>query len=218
MAELDLIPADYRNWMTRRVMTRQYVVAFVILNIIILTSSGLLAMLSRNAMVHVRELQSQSAITAQQQSRLEQLNVQQKEFERRWSLLQGLRAGAAVEDIFRIVDKALASDDLWFVDWRFQRAGVVVNGETRGIETGYFLMVPADERSGETPEWQVETHMSLEGRARDHQALSTFVRSLFEQPDIKDVNVQRTSLTDYANSRVVGFNLTIVLYSDVENT
>ena len=123
-----------------------------------------------------------------------------------------------MEDIFRIVDNALVSDDLWFVDWSFQRAGVVVNGETRGIETGYFLMVPADERSGEAPKWQVETHMSLEGRARDHQALSTFVRSLFEQPDIKDVNVQRTSLTDYANSRVVGFNLTIVLYSDVENT
>ena len=88
MAELDLIPTDYRNWMTRRGMTRQYVVAFVILNIVILTSSGVLAMLSRNAMVQVRELQSQSAITAQQQSRLEQLTVQQKEFERRWSLLQ----------------------------------------------------------------------------------------------------------------------------------
>jgi hypothetical protein len=42
------------------------------------------------------------------------------------------------------------------------------------------------------------------------------VRSLFEQPDIKDVSVQRTSLTNYANGRVVSFDLTIVLNSDVE--
>jgi len=58
--------------------------------------------------------------------------------------------------------------------------------------------------------------MVLEGRAIDHQALSTFVRALFEQPDIKDVSVQGTSLTDYANGRIVSFDLTIVLNSDIE--
>jgi hypothetical protein len=112
----------------------------------------------------------------------------------------------------------LVNDNLWFVNWSFRRAGVVVDGETRGIETGYFVIVPADQRSSEVPDWQVETHMTLEGRALDHQALSTFVRSLFEQPDIKDVSVQRTSLTEYANGRVVSFDLTIVLNSDVEHT
>ncbi|MGI9248495.1 MAG: PilN domain-containing protein, partial [Woeseiaceae bacterium] len=79
-----------------------------------------------------------------------------------------------------------------------------------------FVIVSAEEQSGEIPEWQVETHMTLKGQARDHQALSTFVRSLFEQTDIKDVNVKNTSLTDYANGRVVSFDLTIVLNSDVE--
>ncbi|MDH3616997.1 MAG: PilN domain-containing protein [Gammaproteobacteria bacterium] len=216
MAELDLIPEDYRNTLRQRAMTRQHVIAFVILNIIILVSSGLFAQLSQQAMERVQYLKSQSAITEQQQSQLEQLSAQQTEYERRWSLLQGLRAGAAVEDIFRIIDQALVDDALWFVNWRFRRAGVVVDGEPRGIETGYFVIVPADEQSAETPEWQVETHMTLEGQARDHQALSTFVRSLFEQTDIKDVSVQRTSLTDYANGRVVSFDLTIVLNSDVE--
>jgi Tfp pilus assembly protein PilO len=187
MAELDLIPEDYRNTLRQRAMTRQHVIAFVILNIIILVSSGLFAQLSQQAMEREQYLKSQSAITEQQQSQLEQLSAQQTEYERRWSLLQGLRAGAAVEDIFRIIDQALVDDALWFVNWRFRRAGVVV-----------------------------ETHMTLEGQARDHQALSTFVRSLFEQTDIKDVSVQRTSLTDYANGRVVSFDLTIVLNSDVE--
>lgn len=218
MAELDLIPPDYRNQLRQRAMLRQYLVAFAALNIVVLAFGGLFAQLSRQANARVEELQSQSAITEQQQAQLEQLSTQQTEFERRWSLLRGLRAGAAVEDIFKIVDKALVNDDLWFVNWSFRRAGVVVDGETRGIETGYFVIVPAEQQSSEVPAWQVETHMTLEGRALDHQALSTFVRSLFEQPDIKDVSVQRTSLTDYANGRVVSFDLTIVLNSDVEHT
>lgn len=218
MAELDLIPEDYRNRLKRSAQLRQYVIAFAILNIVILASAGLLGQLSKQASVRIQALKSQSAITEQQQLQLEELSAQQNEYEQRWSLLRGLRAGAAVEDIFRIIDRALINDDLWFENWSFRRAGVVVDGETRGVETGYFVIVPADEQSGETPAWQVETHMVLEGRALDHQALSTFVRALFEQPDIKDVSVQSTSLTDYANGRVVSFDLTIILNSDIERS
>jgi len=216
MAELDLIPQDYRNTLKQRAMARHFLITFVTLNLVVLGASGLIAHLSQQAEVRIQELKSQSAITEQQQAQLDQLATQQAEYEQRWSLLRGLRAGAAVEDIFTIVDQALVSDDLWFVDWSFQRAGVVVDGEARGVETGYFVVVPANGVPGEAPAWQVETHMVLEGRAVDHQALSTFVRSLFEQPDIKDVSVQRTSLMEYANGRVVSFDLTIVLNSNVE--
>jgi len=216
MSELDLIPQDYRNKLTQRAMLGQYLIAFVVLNVLVLAAAGLFAHLTRQATTQVQHLKTQSAITEQQQARLEQLTTQQSEYERRWSLLRGLRAGAAVEDIFKIIDRALVNEDLWFVDWSFRRAGVVVDGETRSVETGYFLIVPADGQASEVPDWQVETHMTLEGRALDHQALSKFVRALFEQPDIKDVSVRRTSLTDYADDRVVSFDLTIILNSDVE--
>ena len=216
MAELDLIPEDYKNRLKRLAEIRQYVILFALLNIVILGSAGLFGHLSKQASVRIQELKSQSAITEQQQLQLEQLSAEQKEYEQRWSLLRGLRAGAAVEDIFQIIDRALVNDDLWFENWSFRRAGVVVDGETRGIETGYFVIVPADGEAAETPDWQIETHMVLEGRALDHQALSTFVRSLFEQPDIKDVSVRKTSLTNYANGRIVSFDLTIILNSDIE--
>lgn len=193
-------------------------IAFSVLNVLVLVFAGVLGHLSTQASARIQELKSQSAITEQQQSQLEQLSTEQREYEQRWSLLRGLRAGAAVEDIFKIIDQALVNDDLWFEDWSFRRAGVVVDGETRTVETGYFVIVSAEEQSTEAPEWQVETHMVLEGRALDHQALSTFVRSLFEQPDIKDVSVQSTSLTNYANGRVVSFDLTIVLNSDIERS
>ena len=83
MSELDLIPEDYRNSLRQRAMIRQHVIAFVILNIIILVSSGLFAQLSQQAMERVQHLKSQSAITEQQQSQLEQLSAQQTEYERR---------------------------------------------------------------------------------------------------------------------------------------
>ncbi len=216
MGELDLIPQDYRNWLNQRAMLRQHVILFAALNILVLASSGVLTQLSKRAMQTVQDLQSQSAITEQQQVQLEQLRAQQAEYERRWSLLRGLRAGAAVEDIFLIIDRALTSNELWFVDWSFRRAGVVVDGETRDVETGYFLIVLEDGSYSNDSEWQVETHMSVNGQARDHEALSRFVRALFEQPSIKDVSVQKTSLTDYANGRVVEFELTIVLNSAIE--
>lgn len=216
MAELDLIPDDYRKRLVRHGEIRQYAVAFVILNVVILGAAGVFAHFSSKASEKIQDLKTQSAITEQQQTQLEQLSSQKKEYERRWSLLRGLRAGAAVEDIFKIIDRAIVNNDLWFENWSFRRAGVVVDGETRGIETGYFVIVEEDGQSGGNPDWQVETHMVLEGRALDHQALSTFVRALFEQPDIKDVSVQKTSLTNYANGRVVSFDLTIILNSDIE--
>jgi len=216
MAELDLIPEDYRRRLKRRSELRRYVIATALVNVVVLVSAGVVGQLSQQASARIAELKSQSAISEQQQLQLEQLSAEQREYERRWSLLRGLRAGAAIEDIFRIIDRAMVNDQLWFENWSFRRAGVVVDGETRAVETGYFVVVPASGQPVETADWQVETHMVLEGRALDHQALSTFVRALFEQPDIKDVSVQKTALTNYANGRVVSFDLTIVLNSDVE--
>ena len=218
MSELDLIPQDYRNRLTQRAMLGQYLIAFVVLNILVFVAAGLFATLTPQATPQIQQLKSHRANTEQQQARLEQLTTQQSEYERRWSLLRSLRAGAAVEDIFKTIDQALVNDELWFDNWSFRRAGVVVDGEERVVETGYFLIVPTDEQASEVPDWRVETHMTLEGHAHDHQALSKFVRALFEQPDIKDVSVRRTSLTDYANDRVVSFDLTIVLNSDVERS
>ena len=218
MAALDLFPQDYRDWLSRRAMLRQYAIVFLVINVIILGSSGVLTHFSQGVAARIQDLQARSAITEQQQIQLESLREQQAEYERRWSLLRGLRAGAAVEDIFQIIDEALVSDDLWFVDWRFRRAGVVVNGETRDVETGYFVIVLENGDYDENIDWKVETLMTVSGQARDHQALSTFVRALFERPSIRDVSVRKTSRANYASGSVVSFELGIVLNSAVETS
>ncbi|MDH3748429.1 MAG: PilN domain-containing protein [Gammaproteobacteria bacterium] len=218
MPDIDLIPLDYRNWLKQQAVMRKYVIAFVLLNALILAAGVLLANTAQQAQAKVVQLRSDNAITQQQQAQIEQLKDQQTELERRWSLLRGLRAGAAVDDIFSLIDRSIIGGDLWFLDWSFRRAGVIVDGQQRGIETGYFIIVEDQDDPLADLDLVVETHMTIHGQAKDHQALSKFVRALFEQRDIKDVNVQKTSQTDFANGRVVDFNLTVVLNSAIRKT
>jgi len=216
MSEIDLIPQDYRNRLKQQSVLRNFAVAFGALNALILTVALLLGQTSKSVAADVAELKTVNAITQQQQAQLEQLQIQQSEYVRQLGLLRGLRAGAAVDEIFTIVDRALNGRDLWFLEWQFRRAGVVVNGEQREIETGYFVIVDADESSADD-EWEVATRMTIRGQAKDHQALSTFVRALFDQREIKDVKLQKTSATSYGNGRVVEFDMTITLNSTMRD-
>jgi Tfp pilus assembly protein PilN len=213
MAEIDLIPHDYRKWRERQRLLLRSGVALVALNAAIVAAALGVEHRIDEQRARAAELNVNNTITEQQQARLEELDAKQTEFERRWSLLRGLRAGAAVDDVFTLIDRALVPGDLWFLDWSFRRAGIVVNGQTRGIETGYFIIVDQEQPAPGKADLSIETHMTIHGQARDHQALSTFVRALFDQDDIKDVNVQKTARVGYAGGQVVDFDMTIVLNS-----
>ena len=213
MADIDLIPHDYRRWLNQQAMMRRYFVTVVIVNLLILAAGFVLDGSTERTEELVAKLRSESALMEQQHLQLQQLKEQRTEYERQWSLLRGLRAGAAVEDIFQIVDRSLVVGRLWFVDWSFRRAGVVVDGQERDIDTGYFIIVAGKGNAQPGDGLQVETHMSIHGQAVDHQALSGFVRALFEQRFIEDVTVRKTNLTDHAGGRVVEFDMDIVLNS-----
>ena len=216
MADIDLIPNDYRTWLGQRSIMRKYAIGIAALCTLIVVIAVLLGQTAQRAQARVLQLKSENAITQQQQIQLQQLKEQQDEYERQWSLLRGLRAGAAIDDIFSLIDRSLIAGELWFLDWSFRRAGVTVDGEPRGVETGYFIIVSEGVDPFANPDLGVETHMTIHGQARDHQALSNFVRALFEQPDIKDVNVQKTSQTDYGNGHAVDFDMTLVLNSTLK--
>lgn len=213
MADIDLIPQEYRTWLQQCAMLKRYSVSFGICAVAIVIAGNALGFTTDRVREEVATLQSQNAITQQQQSELEQLIAQHTEYERQWSLLRSLRAGVAVEDIFQIVDRSLDGNKLWFDDWKFRRAGVVVDGNQRSVDTGYFIVVPADGRTAQDGNWQIQTQMTISGQAEDHQALSTFVRALFEERDVRDVSVHKTTMINYGSGRVVDFDMTVILNS-----
>ena len=213
MASIDLIPNDYRTWLIQRRVLRNAGITVAIAALAVFGGASAIGSAAKTAQQTAADLRVRNAITQNQQQELQNMKQQQAEYERQWSLLRGLRAGAAVEDIFRIVDESLDGDKLWFVDWSFRRAGVIVDGQQRGVETGYFIIVDAEGGPASNRDYSVETHMSIRGQAHDHQALSGFVRALFEQDLIKDVSVQRTSRTSLGVRRIVDFDITVVLNS-----
>jgi hypothetical protein len=213
MASIDLVPNEYRLWLDQRRVLRNYGLTLALLAVVISGVAMAVADRVKEAQALAAELRVKNTITQNQQQQLAEMKNQQAEYERQWSLLRGLRAGAAVEDIFRIVDESLIGDKLWFLDWSFRRAGVTVDGQQRGVETGYFIIVSGEDGEGNGRGYEVETHMTIHGQAQDHQALSAFVRALFDQNLIKDVNVQRTSRDESTGRRVVDFDLTVVLNS-----
>lgn len=215
MTEIDLIPSDYRirQWQGRWLKN-----AAIGFGALLLAHSALFLSWQREARAvaaEVADLEARQRISAQQRDELERLSTSKSELDQQLRLLTGLRSGASAEQLFLTVERALESDNLWFVDWRFQRSGIVVEAAEDTVSTGYFIVVPSDAGSAEEQPWQVRTHMTIRGRSRDHSALSAFVKGLFAQPEIDDVHLGRTSLTRVQGRELVDFDLAVVMNTDV---
>ena len=195
MSDMDLIPQAYhtRRWQSRWIIYTA--ISLVALVGIIVSGSLAIDAATDNAQTKVTALQRQQTITAQQRADLETLGSEKADLEGQFRLLSGLRSGAAAEKMFVTIDRALTGDDVWFLKWQFQRAGVVVDGEDRTVNTGYFIVVPDGVDQAAKDDLRVQTHMTIHGQARDHSALSGFVRRLFEQKEIDDVRILNTDVT-----------------------
>jgi hypothetical protein len=215
VSDIDLIPQEYR---TRRWQLRWLKRFGLILGGLVgalALSAGALGIATAKANARVEALQQRQTLTAQQRADVERLTVEKAELERQLRMLSGLRSGAAAGDMFVTVDRALTGDDIWFLDWSFTRAGVVVGEEVRTVHTGYFIVVPDGAPQPAADELRVQTHMTIQGQARDHSALSGFVGRLFAQPEIDDVRIRKTSLVQSDRSNAVDFELAVILNTQV---
>ncbi len=211
MTSIDLIPADYRDGLRRRRHLRGAIALTLSIALAVVLGTVGLHGASTRLVSATEKLRTEHALTAQQRDQLAVLDGRLAELEEEWTLLRGLRSGAAAEDLFLIVDRALPGGDVWFVDWAFRRAGVIVPQTSRTVSTGYFIVVPAGQDEAPS-DWQVKTHMSISGQARDHAALSRFVRGLYEQSEIQEVKVNNTRVQQYEDARIVDFDIAVVLH------
>ncbi|MGB5538977.1 MAG: hypothetical protein WBO37_02690 [Gammaproteobacteria bacterium] len=209
MTEIDLIPTDYRYRIWLQGRARQVVSVVVVLLVALLLVMTTMHYLSGRADARIAELQAQQAITAQQREQLTRLDGNRAELESRLALLGGLRGGAAASAMFVAIDRAMVQGDVWFKGWEFNRAGSVVERRQEATSNGYFIVMPAADGTESTEAWKIETHMKIRGQAKDHSALSGFVRRLYQQPEILDVRILNTSVA--ANSRFVDFNLAVTV-------
>ena len=215
MSDMDLIPQAYRTWLWQtRWIKRSALLLGGLVGLLILSSISL-GVATANAKSRVEALQLKQKLTTQQRADMERLGGEKSDLEHQFHLLSGLRSGAAAGDMFLTIDRALTGDDVWFLEWQFQRAGVMAGEGVRTVNTGYFIVVPAGAAELAADELRVQTHMTIRGQARDHSALSGFVRRLFTQPEIDDVRILRTALKNSRQTSTVDFELAVVLSTDV---
>lgn len=215
MNDIDLIPQAYRTRRWQSQWLRFTAVSFGGVMIALVAGLSVLSTATANAKSRVAELQTRQSVTAQQRLDLQRLDGEKVELEQKFALLSGLRSGAAAEDMFLAIDRALTNDDLWFVEWQFERAGVMVSEGARTVNTGYFIVVPDDARPSSDGAIQVQTNMTIRGQSRDHAALSGFVGRLFAQKEIDDVRIRRTTANRNDKVGIVDFELAVTLNTDV---
>lgn len=209
MAEIDLIPGAYRTLLKLRSWTVRLGVTVGGLILVIVTAYIALNQINKEVDAEVSELQARQEMTTRQRDELKRLDEEKSVFENQLALLSELRSGAATQEMFKTIDRALTDSDVWFLDWEFRRANSIVKKKDESIETGYFIIVKNSENNNESETWKIETHMNIKGQAQDHSALSRFVRRLYEQPEIKDVRILNT--TRSPQRKVVDFDLAVIV-------
>ncbi len=213
MADIDLIPREYRYWLWQLQWLKQSAVGLS--GVLALATAGYLYLDITAAATQkkLQTLQQQQAITQQQQQELEQLSNSKAELARQWTLLNGLRGGTSVESILTVIDRALVDQQVWFLDWEFARAGHAAKRPRQSSNSGYFV-ISSGKNKGEPSmpdRWQVDTHITIKGQAIDHAAFSGFVQRLLQQAEIADVKVVKTALSRISDVNIVNFDIAILV-------
>lgn len=216
MHEVDLIPETYRTARQRGKWLLATLVGAAGLVAVTLALKVGLVFATDAAKVDLARLQQQKAFSQAQRDELQRLLNEQTDLNRQLYLLTGLRSGTEAEQLFRMIDGVIVEDEVWFLDWKFSRAGVSNGQQERSVETGYFIVVSDSPGAAPRQDWQVETHMEIRGQSKDHAALSRFVKRLFGRPEIADVRVRRTELQRYRSRTVVDFDLAITINTSIQ--
>ncbi len=211
MNEIDLFPDDLRK---RLLFFRWFKLtgfALVLLTVLFVAASVLLREANAQIDEQIQYFQSQREITDANRQQLEQLNQQKKNLKQQLDLLSGLRSGASAEQMFVMIDRSLPGPEVWLTNWKFRRAGTPVEERQEAVSTGYFIVIPADNQNKQEETWKIETHMTIQGQALDHVAMSKFVLNLTQQPEIENVRIVSTRQTEVNQTKVVDFSLDIVV-------
>lgn len=205
IAEIDLIPADYRSEraLMRAIRTAGWIVLAVVCTAAAL--GGTLRHAASEARVEVERLRVAAASVEAQRLAIAGLAQRRSALQAKLSLLEGLRRPAAPGEVLLAVNNAVPGDRVWFLEWRYRRLGAVVPAVPAGAE-GYFV-------TGTEPDGQgaVRAQVTIVGQARDHASVAGFVRELLGRPSIENVRIQGVSREIGAD--VVNFEVAITALS-----
>jgi hypothetical protein len=212
MAEIDLIPRDYRSRVLIYDWGGRLSVAMAVFMVLSIAIYVVLNVSNRKLGENVTILQHKQESVAQDRDALREIAEKRDRYQRQWDLLKNLRDSTAASKMFVIVDRAIPAGDIWFLNWEFQRSGDMVKLGPESDRTGHFIVLSDKGAQDAGEACEITTRMTIKGQASDHSALSRFVEQMYEQPEVQDVRILNTSLATTAS--VVNFDMVVTVNSE----
>jgi hypothetical protein len=211
MAEIDLVPADYR----RRLQLRRRLGRFGATYAVLLVAAALAAIALSNAVrvenARVDQLRAAESVVRNQRGRLTQLEGERDELERTLRIQGALVEGRPAFEALVAVDRALDAN-VWFLELQLERTSELAAPE-QARESGEFIRVTDPQDPGAQRAWRMRTRLHIRAQALDHASLAGFVARLSRQPEIREARVLETEMRRYASTEVVDFELSVVVES-----
>ena len=211
MSEIDLIPQSYRRKLSTGRFLKSFGVLYAGVLITLVTARCLLSFNIDAEASEIQRLEADKNSSLQKKAYVEQLEREATQLGKRVQVLENLRGGPPVKEVFLAIDAALQGQ-VWFLDWKFLRAGEFVELKPQAVNAGYFIIVPEDDgSSGGERAWQMHTHIEIRAQALSHTALAEFVQRLSTQRYIEDVKVLNTRSHRLSGNVLVDFELAVVV-------
>ena len=210
MDDFNLIPASYR----RRRRVKRWLLAFAGFYVLVVLAIGTgkvaISDFIESARSEIDLLKGDTQEVLSRKRELREMRDRESELEHRLIVLDRLIDGPRITRLFQAIDRSL-DERIWFVDWKFVRAGELVDVPEKTVERGYFIVVSEPSTTGLQQAWKILTHMEISARAVNHSALAEFVRRLGVQPEVDGVQVVATQTEQFDGQNVIGFRLAVLL-------
>ncbi len=210
MADVDLIPQDYRQ---QRILCRILQRFTVLLICLLLVIGGLRfwvgQLVSRERQL-ITQLEAGEVVILNRRKQYEELKGKRADLIKRQKVLDVLRGGPPAERMFVVIDKSI-NDSTWITSLKFARGDEESSKKPTTRNVGYFIVVSDQGEDSDAPGIRSHLYMDMQGQVYSHSALAGFVSNLLSQPEVNDVKVVRTSSREYSQGRVIDYTLDIAI-------
>ena len=215
MADIDLIPADYRNLARLRRRLPRIVIAVIAVALVIGVARFALYRLVSFENAHMAQLQKESHVAARGKADADSFRQRKALAEKQLAELDELRGRDRLNLLLRAIDAAY-SDSIWVDHVRFFRRDIPA-GETSSLpgggRSGIIVLPKANVPvPGAAPaSAAAEQRAEIVGHATSHTKLAEFMRGLGSQPGIAEVRLVDTGLGSSANVPVIDATLVLLI-------
>lgn len=209
MADMDLIPGEFRRSLRLHRLLRNFVAACVLVLVGIAIAWVTLSYLTSSEKAQVGRLQQQEGLAQANKAKAAELEQRKHEIEQQLVALSKLRGERRVPLLLAAVDQAYG-EGIWFDSIRFVRRAAAPGapGNLPGaVKSAGLLVVPNTASAIEVADF--EQTLDIVGHALNHSLLADFMGKLGAQPGISDLRLVDTKLRDHSTAQVVDFTLNL---------